>query len=356
VQLEKKLPFSVDRERSVSLTAQIVDGVRQAVQTGAYKPGDLLPGFREIAKELGVCLIVVRSAFSRLAAEGIVCRRRGVVSVVMEPEKKLWRGHIVIASIEIRENHLLSGITGELRQDLMKAGYLVSTVVIGTSPGNYDFSHLESVLSGSVTLVVSTSCFPEIEQFLSRFKTPYIVFGDSKKAVGRVKLDCTKAVTDFVRYCRANKVKRVLEITVGSKAASAREMLAKAHIECKSWPIVRKGGIEDILRATLAAFYRKMERYGRAWLPDVLYFNDNFAAQSALIALLESNVDIPGEVRFVTWSNRGEGPFWRKELTRIEIDPFESGRIFARYVLKYLSGRKIPEDTAVSPVFVAGES
>jgi DNA-binding LacI/PurR family transcriptional regulator len=133
-------------------------------------------------------------------------------------------------------------------------------------------------------------------------------------------------------------------------------MLAKAHIECKSWPIVRKGGIEDILRATLAAFYRKMERHGRAWLPDVLYFNDNFAAQSALIALLESKVDIPGEVRFVTWSNRGEGPFWRKELTRIEIDPFESGRIFARYVLKYLSGRKIPEASAVSPVFIVGET
>ena len=50
------LPFSVDRERSTSLTAQIVDGVRQAVQTGVYKPGDLFPGFREIAKELGVCL------------------------------------------------------------------------------------------------------------------------------------------------------------------------------------------------------------------------------------------------------------------------------------------------------------
>ena len=350
------MPFSVDRERNTSFTAQIVDAVRQAVQTGVYKPGDRLPGFREMAKELGVCLIVVRSAFSRLAAEGVVCRRRGVGTVIMEPEKKPWMGHIVIASIEVRENHLLSGITGELRQVLMKAGYLVSTVVIGSSPGNYDFAHLESVLSGSVTLVVSTSGSPEIERFLSRFKTPYIVFGESEKAVGRVKLDCTKAVADFVRYCRANKVKRVLEITVGSNMASAREMLAKEHIECKRWPIVRKGGLEEISRATLAAFYCRMERHGRAWLPDVLYFNDNFAAQSALTALLESDVDIPGEVRFVIWSNRGEGPFWRKELTRIEIDPFDAGRIFARYVLKYLAGREIPKNAVVAPVFVAGET
>jgi DNA-binding LacI/PurR family transcriptional regulator len=163
-------------------------------------------------------------------------------------------------------------------------------------------------------------------------------------------------VKDFARYCCKTGVKKVLEITVGSELALVHDELAKKNIDCKRWSIVRHGGIEIISRATLAAFYKKMEESGESWLPDLLYFNDNFAAQSALTVLLESGVDIPGRVRFVTWSNAGEGPFWRKELTRIEIDPFEAGRIFARYVLKYLSGRKISESTNVSPHFIAGES
>lgn len=35
----KRLPFVLDRKRHAPLIAQIVDGVRQAVQTGVYKPG-----------------------------------------------------------------------------------------------------------------------------------------------------------------------------------------------------------------------------------------------------------------------------------------------------------------------------
>lgn len=354
--IARQLPFEIDRQRHIPLIAQIVDGVRRSVQTGVYKPGCKLPGFREIAQELGTSLIVVREAFSRLADEGIVCRRRRVGTIIMPSVKQDWRGHVVIASIEVRENHLISAMTGALRQDLMKAGYLVSFVPFGSVPGKYDFTHLESVLRNSVTLVVATSCSPEIDRFLSSTKVPYLVFGSSSLAAGSVRLDCSAAVNGFVRYCRKKKVKNVLEITVGSHEASVAGALHQAGIGCKPWPIVRRGGIEEICRATLDAFYGKMEREGKSWLPDVLYFNDNFASQCALTALLESGVNIPEDVSFVTWSNAGEGPFWRKELTRIEIDPFEAGRTFARYVLKYLSSGRIPAAASVSPAFIIGES
>lgn len=353
---ERQLPFVIDRDRHVSLITQVVDGVRQAVQTGAYKPGDKLPGFREMAAELGTCMIVVRAAFARLADEGLVCRRRHIGTIIMPTAKQAWRGHVVIASIEVRENHLISAMTGALRQDLMKAGYLVSFVSYGSTPGNYDFTQLESVLSNSVTLVVSTSSTPEVEKFLSRTKVPYVVFGKSGQAVGSVALDCSSAVEGFVKYCKRKKVKRVMEITVGSRFASAADALRKAGIDCKKWSIIRKGGIEEISRATLDAFYDLMRDDGRFRFPDVLYFNDNFAAQCALTVLLEFGVDIPKDVRFVTWSNAGEGPFWRKELTRIEINPFEAGRIFASHVLRYLSGKKIPANASVSPSFILGET
>lgn len=354
--VKRSLPFVVDRNRNLPLIAQIADGIRQAVQVGFFKPGDKLPGFREIAEELGTSMIVVRAAFARLADEGIVCRRRHAGTIIMPSVKQGWRGHVVIASVEVRENHLLSAMTGSLRQDLMKAGYQVSFVPFGSGFGHYDFTHLESVLRNSVTLVVATSCSPEIDRFLSRTDVPYIVFGSSSKSSGSINLDCSGAVADFVKYAQANEIKRVIEVTVGSDMATSANALRQAGIACRTWPIVRRGGIEEISRATLKAFYGEMERYGHSWLPDAFYFNDNFAAQAALTVLLESGVDIPGEVRFVTWSNAGEGPFWRKELTRIEIDPLDSGRIFARQVLKFLAGGRIGADASISPHFVPGET
>lgn len=354
--MKKKLPFSVDREGSGTLISQIVDGVRQSIESGFFKPGDILPGFREIAQETGVCLIVVRAAFKRLAAEGLVCRRRGIGTIVLAPEKRAWRGHIVIASIEIRENHLLSAMTGSLRQALIKAGFLVSSVSFGSGFGTYDFSNLESVLRGSVTLVVAMNVSAKVEAFLSKFDVPYIVFGKAANAAGGIDFDCSSAIAGFVKYCKKTAAKRVLEITVGSNLAVASSALNRAGIKCEKWPIVKKGNIEDISRMTLEAFYSRLRDEGKTWLPDILYFNDNFASQCALLALVEAGVSIPEDVRFVTWSNAGEGPFWRKAITRIEIDPFEAGNVFARYVLTYLAGKALPSKAAIRPVFIAAET
>ena len=135
-----------------------------------------------------------------------------------------------------------------------------------------------------------------------------------------------------------------------------RDALAKAGIPCHRWTILRRGDREEILHQTLDAFYSRIQKSGRKWLPDVLYFNDNFATQSALLALVDSGIDIPGDVRLVTWSNAGEGPFWRKSLTRIEIDPVASGRVFADFVLSYLSGKKFRPGTTISPKYIIGDS
>ncbi len=352
----KNLPFKLEKKNGTTLISQIVNGFRHAIEIGYYRPGDKLPPFRDIARESGACMIVVREAFKRLSAEGLVSLRRGVGTIVLDGDVKFWRGHIVIASMEVRENHLISAMTGALRQTLMKSGFLVSTVPFEATPGNCDYSHLETMLNSTVTMVVATSVTPELDSLLTHRNVPYIVFGNSQSANGCVQIDCSHAVGKFVKHCRRAKVGKVVEITVGSALAQVSQALGEAGIACEKWPIVSKGGIEEISVATMKAFYDRFEKNGRRWLPDVLYFNDNFASQSALAALLESGVKIPEDVRFVTWSNAGEGPFWRKSLTRIEIDPFEAGRVFAKYVLNFLNGKKIKKTVMISPVYVKGET
>ena len=354
----KKLHFTINRECGISLTDQLIDGIKKSIESGFFRPGDTLPGFREISSETGACMVVVRQAMQRLSEQGYVVLRRGVGSIVLDTaQKKFWRGHIVIASVEIRENHLLSAMTGTLRQALMKAGYLVSYVPFGSDvPGDYDFTHLDSVLAGPISLVVSTDSSKTVTDHLVQSGKTFVTFGSCPEAATSIPLDCSQAINDFAEHCRNTGIKKVIEVTVGSELAEATNALKEKGIKCVRWPIVKRGGIETISKETLKAFYSRIAKRGKNWLPDVLYFNDNFACQSALLALLESGVDIPQDVKIVTWSNKGEGPFWRKTLARIEIDPFDAGRKFARHILAFLNKKRLPADTAISPKFIIGET
>ena len=42
------MPFQVDHKLSVNIATQVTDGIRQAILSGFYKPGDLLPKARDI--------------------------------------------------------------------------------------------------------------------------------------------------------------------------------------------------------------------------------------------------------------------------------------------------------------------
>ena len=55
-----QLPFSLDRENRRPLSAQMFEGVRQAIVDGFCKPGDALPTWAEWADALDVSMRVPR--------------------------------------------------------------------------------------------------------------------------------------------------------------------------------------------------------------------------------------------------------------------------------------------------------
>lgn len=54
--LEKRFPFSLERRRRGDLAGQIADVLREAMATGYWKPGDVIPTIRKLA---GDCCIAV---------------------------------------------------------------------------------------------------------------------------------------------------------------------------------------------------------------------------------------------------------------------------------------------------------
>ncbi|WBB75382.1 winged helix-turn-helix domain-containing protein [Micromonospora sp. WMMD1128] len=64
--------------------AQIADGIRAEIQSGALAPGDKLPSTSELCRQHGVSAIVVRQAINALKIEGFLEGVGGVGVFVAE--------------------------------------------------------------------------------------------------------------------------------------------------------------------------------------------------------------------------------------------------------------------------------
>ncbi len=71
------LQFEIQPSSGVPIYRQVMDQVRALVAGGKLKPGDVLPGIRQMAVELQVNMMTVSKAYARLEADGLLEHSRG---------------------------------------------------------------------------------------------------------------------------------------------------------------------------------------------------------------------------------------------------------------------------------------
>jgi GntR family transcriptional regulator len=91
----------------VPIYLQLMEQVKHAIETGALRPGDQLPGIRPLAEELVINPNTVAKAYRELEHEGIIELRHGAGAFVSAnararklAEKLRGAQHIVEAAIE----------------------------------------------------------------------------------------------------------------------------------------------------------------------------------------------------------------------------------------------------------------
>ena len=72
------LEFAVQPTSGVPIYRQLMDQVRSLVSSGRLKPGDRLPSVRQMAADLEVNMMTVSKAYTRLEADGVLERERGL--------------------------------------------------------------------------------------------------------------------------------------------------------------------------------------------------------------------------------------------------------------------------------------
>jgi DNA-binding transcriptional regulator YhcF (GntR family) len=71
------LYFVLDREAEVPIGVQLAWALRARIRDGRFRPGQRLPGLRELAEGLGVNANTVRAVYQRLEHEGMIDSHQG---------------------------------------------------------------------------------------------------------------------------------------------------------------------------------------------------------------------------------------------------------------------------------------
>lgn len=74
----------IDANTPVPIFQQIAEGIRAAVASGIYRPGDLIPSVRAQAVALLVNPNTVQRAYEQLERDGLIACKKGVGMMVRE--------------------------------------------------------------------------------------------------------------------------------------------------------------------------------------------------------------------------------------------------------------------------------
>ncbi len=77
---------NIDRETYVPLYVQVIDAIREYIESGKARPGDQLPGEPELCRMFDISRTVVRQALKELEIEGLIYRSKGRGTFIAEPK------------------------------------------------------------------------------------------------------------------------------------------------------------------------------------------------------------------------------------------------------------------------------
>ena len=369
-----RLPFSVDRSSRIKLPYQVADGIRSAIYSGFWKPGDRLPSSREMKELLGVSVRAPLEAFQILAKEGLIAVREKCGAVVNALHTPLTKGRILMilpGGAQVQSTNLFME---NIKRCLNEAGYMVVTTsvfrkngaYVKNDPNPFDLRQLEVDLKMAYSLVVLEGGTPTaagIVQMLRSCGIPFVVANgpraDAENCIGGVDFDESDVIESVVSDCRRTRVR-----TIGIVQKWEKDGIDVMAAFCGSGVKVRKiqvpqmrgrGRKEELWSEAYALFERNFTKKGKAWLPDVLYFTDDHCFWGAVISLLANGVKVPADVRLLTRSNAGMRPQFTCPVACLERDFHKSGVVAARTILDYLEkGIPIPAGRILRSSYVRG--
>ena len=363
--MNKDVIYRLDMAATDTLTEQLTENLRHAIANGICKPGDKLPGIRQMAKLCGTSVQVPIDALKTLTDEGFVKARPRVGCIVLGRRRKVWHGRILMLHVGAHSNYGQNVFCAEMASLLGAANWRVGHFYVPHRKTGYcDLKALARELAEKHDLVLLPAYDPPVVRIVQKSGIPYMLLaaqvGEHKGAgcIGFMTFNDHQAIAEFVEHCREEHVRRVLNVRHDTCHYMNLGRLRSDGIEVEDMSIVP--GMSDLrsesfARLTYEAISRRLGERG-AVRPDLICFTDDFFARGGLCALERLGMRAPEDVKVVSLCNYGNAPFYPKPLTRFEFNHFDFAAKTVRAILRYLRTGNPTGNVLCNIRYVRGET
>ena len=331
---------------------QMANSLRTAISEGEYTSTGRLPTEQKLMQQFGVSRQTVRNALEILAKEGLIQRRQGSGTVVLEQKPKSENNTIAIV-ISFANSYIFPSLLMDAQQVLLESGF--SALVYGT---DNQFEKERKILL----------------QLLEHPVRGMIVEG-TKSALSNPNLDLYLQLRDsgvpmvFLRSCYPELSAPVIRDDDESGGyLAAQHLLQKGHTRIGGifkmddrQGILRYSGMMHALRDAEISFQEEsvfwfdtnqrvslVEHGATGWLEGyaaqlaqsctaVICYNDEIAYR-LLDILLHSGVRVPQQLAIISFDNSHYSSLGAVGLSSLAPDPGRLGSLAAQAILELVRG------------------
>jgi DNA-binding LacI/PurR family transcriptional regulator len=319
-----------------------------------FKPGDILPSQNELAKRFGVSFLTVREALSILSEEGVIVRRRGHDTTVVDPAGNQHVAVLIEQDIaHPRTSYFFRRLPQALRTILREQGLRVRLYAGLAVPGE-DNDHLfekspstcpeflEDLNAGRIQAVIIVGGTSNaLVHNLRNLRIPFV--GQDRSVEYRVSLDPDELTRMGIDHLIAQGRRNLAFMSWGNPSVILRHARERGldlnidWIRCDLPPAAPGAGWDE---------FREIWSAGRN-KPDGLLITDGVLFGDALHAMIEAHVRVPNDLMVVTHDTVGS-PFWAPfPVTRIFVDPIQMALDMSRMLVDLVNHRQ-PDPAQVS--------
>jgi DNA-binding LacI/PurR family transcriptional regulator len=351
--------LKLDHDSNVSLTAQLEDQIRLLIAGGDLTPGEQLPPIRELAGRLGIHMHTVRSAYQRLAEDGLVSihRRRGTIVREFRPldwaEKHTATPTFSFGVLLPGSNPVYDAMIRGITEATLRNHWLPMFSFTNDDPILADRLVSQMVARGvDGFIVVATGMVRVLEDAAQLAGFPPIVFVDSPDMPGL----------------------RVLADNAGAAFLSTRHLIEHGHTRIGTitapldWPNVQE---------CYQGYRRALAKHGLAFVPEMAEEGEDFSPNSGfqaalklfrlpnrptavfaaadslavgvLQALDELGLRVPQDVALASFSDSIYAEMTRPQLTSSSFPAYQIGKQAAELLQAAMRGEVIPNNQIVLP-------
>ena len=359
--------YALDPAVAGTLTEQLTDNLRRAIANGIYKPGDKLPGVRQMAKLCRTSIHVSTGALKTLTEEGLVKARPRIGCVVLERNRKNWHGRVLLVHVGAHCNYNQNVFLAEVATHLEAANWRVLHTFIPrrATDDAYDLASFRKTVVEKYDLCMLPSYDAPVVDLVRESGIPYMLMSAQMGTkldgcIGVTSRIAAKALSDFMAHCREVGIRYVLKVGDHDGAIGAIDLggLREYGISLESLEVLpthSSAASESFASCAYAALLKRFSK-ADASHPDLVYFDDDYIARGGLWALERVGLRIPDDVKVVSLTNRDHAPFYPLSLTRFEFNPFAEATKASRAMLRFLNEGKRP-GTVLCPIrFIRGDT